>query len=216
MGAVDVVPFVPLGRTSMASCITLARDTARLVAERFRVPVYLYEEAARRPERTRLDAVRHGQFEGLLTRMADPAWVPDEGPHEPHASAGATAIGARHPLIAFNVNLATDRIEIARAIAHAIRERDGGLPAVKALGLRLERRGLVQVSVNLIRYRETSLQAVYDAIAARAEAAGVGVVGSEVVGLVPADALLPTAARGLRFEHPGQVRLLDVAILDQI
>ena len=148
--------------------------------------------------------------------MAAPEWAPDHGPRHPHVSAGAAAIGARHPLIAFNVNLATDQLDVARAIARAIRERDGGLPGIKALGLRLGGRGIVQVSVNVTRYRQTSLQAVYDAIAERAAAADVGIVGSEIVGMVPAGALLPTAVRGLRFEQPGQVRLLEAAILDQL
>lgn len=216
IGAVDVVPFVPVGRTSMATCVALARETATQVADRFGVPVYLYEHAAEDRGRTRLDAIRRGQFEGLGAKMLAPEWAPDRGPRLPHASAGATVIGAREPLIAFNVNLATDRLDIARAIAARIRERDGGLPSVKALGLRLERRGFVQVSINLTRYRETSLQTVYDAVVAEATRAGVEVVDSEIIGLPPADALVPTARRALKMDGLTQGRLLETAILDHI
>lgn len=216
MGAVDVVPFVPIGRTPMSACVDLARDTARQVAERFGVPVYLYERAAEHPGRTRLDAIRRGEFEGLAAKMQAPEWIPDRGPRHPHVSAGATAIGAREPLIAFNVNLATDRLDVARAIAATIRERDGGLPSVKALGLRLERRGIVQVSINLTRYRDTSLQAVYDAVVDGATRAGVDVLESEIVGLVPADALVPTAVRAMKLTTLAPGRLLDTALLDQL
>ena len=190
IGAVDVVPFVPLGRAPMAACVDLARAVATEVAARFDLPVYLYAEAAARPERRRLDLVRRGGFEGLAARLRTPAWAPDHGPARPHPTAGASAIGAREPLIAFNVNLVSTDLEAARAIARAVRERDGGLPAVKALGLRLvERDGApVQVSMNLTDYRRTSIAAAVARVTAEAAARGIAVAGTELVGLAPAAA----------------------------
>lgn len=190
IGAVDVVPFVPLGGAPMATCVDLARAVATEVAERFDLPVYLYAEAAARPERQRLDLVRRGGFEGLAARLHTPAWAPDHGPARPHPTAGASAIGAREPLIAFNVNLVSTDLEAARAIARAVRERDGGLPAVKALGLRLaERDGApVQVSMNLTDYRRTSIAAAVARVTAEAAARGIAVAGTELVGLAPAAA----------------------------
>lgn len=194
IGAVDVVPFVPLGDTTMDEAIDLARTVAADVAARHDLPVFLYEQAARDPNRQRLEVIRRGGFEGLADRMHDPAWRPDFGPAAPHPSAGAAVIGARWPLIAFNVNLATDRADVARAIARRIRESSGGLPAVKALGLVLADRGLVQVSMNLTDYRRTSIVQAYDAIDAAAAELGVAIVESELVGLAPAAALSPAIA----------------------
>lgn len=190
IGAVDVVPFVPLGGVPMAACVDLARAVATEVAARFDLPVYLYAEAAARPERRRLDLVRRGGFAGLAARLRTPAWAPDHGPARPHPTAGASAIGAREPLIAFNVNLVSTDLEAARAIARAVRERDGGLPAVKALGLRLvERDGApVQVSMNLTDYRRTSIAAAVARVTAEAAARGIAVAGTELVGLAPAAA----------------------------
>ena len=190
IGAVDVVPFVPLGGVPMAACVDLARAVATEVAARFDLPVYLYAEAAARPERRRLDLVRRGGFEGLAARLRTPAWAPDHGPARPHPTAGAAAIGAREPLIAFNVNLVSTDLEAARAIARAVRERDGGLPAVKAIGLRLvERDGApVQVSMNLTDYRRTSIAAAVARVTAEAAAREIAVAGTELVGLAPAAA----------------------------
>ena len=207
IGAVDVVPFVPVRDTSMAECVELAGRLGRTVAERFSVPVFLYGEAATRPERRALEEIRRGQFEGLAGKMASDLWQPDFGTERPHPSAGVSAIGARGPLIAFNVNLQTDDLEAARAIAKTIRERDGGLACVKALGVRLEHRNLVQVSVNLTDYVKTPLHQVFAAIEQEATQRGIGIVESEVVGLAPMAAIVTAAADRLRLRDfsPNQV-----------
>ncbi len=190
IGAVDVVPFVPLDGTPMAACVDLARSTAAALAARFDLPVYLYAEAAARPDRERLELIRRGGFEGLPGKLGSAAGTPDHGPARPHPTAGATAVGARRPLIAFNVNLASSNVAAARAIAQAVRERDGGLPAIKALGLRLaeRERAPVQVSMNLTDYRRTGIAAAVARVTAEAAARGIGVTGTELVGLAPAAA----------------------------
>lgn len=189
MGAVDVVPFVPLGDTPMSLAVEAAEALGRAVAERFEIPVWLYEEAARAPERRNLAVVRRGGFEGLAAKCADPAWRPDFGPPRPHPTAGATAVGARGFLIAFNVLLDSDDLDAARAIARAVRESSGGLPAVKALGVRLASRGRVQVSLNLTDYRRTSPYAALAAVEREASGRGVGVAECELVGLMPEGAV---------------------------
>ena len=189
LGAVDVVPFIPLDGASMSECVVLARQTAAAVAERFQIPVFLYEEAASSSARRNLADIRRGEFEGLAAKMARPEWAPDYGPPHPHPTAGAIVIGARAPLIAFNVNLATDRLDVARAIAAAVRHSSGGLPFVKAMGVALGHRGLVQVSMNLTNYERTPILRAFDAVRREAEHRGVGLVESEIVGLVPAGAL---------------------------
>jgi glutamate formiminotransferase / 5-formyltetrahydrofolate cyclo-ligase len=198
IGVVDVVPFVPLEAATMADCVALARKVGAAVADRFRVPVFLYGEAAADPARTRLEDIRRGGFEGLSARMASPGWAPDFGPSAPHPSAGASAVGARMPLVAYNINLDTDRLEVAKAIAAAIRESGGGLPFVKALGLRLETRGIVQVSMNLTNYEATPIQRVFDVVQREASRHGVNVIESEIVGLVPSAALGGASAQDLQ------------------
>ena len=198
VGAVDVVPFVPLTNATMADCVDLARRVGRQIADRFGVPVYLYEHAAVDPARRRLPDIRRGEFEGLAAKMSRPEWRPDFGPAHPHATAGATVVGAREILVAYNVNLATGRLEVARRIASLIRERDGGLPGVRALGLSLPHRGIVQVSMNLVDHRTTALRVVFDRIAAEAAREGVDVLESEIVGLVPSAALAGTTPGHLR------------------
>ncbi len=191
IGAVDVVPFVPLGGTRMESCVELAHATARDVAERLQVPVLLYEAAATDRARHRLEQLRRGQFEGLEAKLVEPAWKPDYGPPQPHPSAGASAIGARGPLVAFNVDLAADDLDVARRIARTVRESGGGLPHVKAIGVRLSspRRNRVQVSLNLTDYRRTPLSAALDRITREAVREGVEIAGTELVGLVPREAI---------------------------
>ena len=191
IGAVDVVPFVPLGQTPMEVCIGLAHATGREVAERLRVPVLLYEAAATAPGRRRLEHLRRGQFEGLGAKLIRPAWRPDYGPPAPHPSAGAAAIGARGPLVAFNVNLASDDIGIARRIARTVRASGGGLPHVKAIGVRLSppRKNCVQVSMNLTDYRRTPLSVALASVAREAAREGIEIAGTELVGLVPQDAV---------------------------
>ena len=186
MGATDVVPFVPLGDTSMDVARAAADEAAERIARELGIPTFLYGDAARRPERRDLAKVREGQFEGIRDLIGtDPARAPDFGSSAVHPTAGATAVGARFFLIAFNVNLATRDLAIAKKIAKEIRERDGGLPGVKALGFDLAEKGWVQVSMNLVDFRRTSPIAAFDAVASRAAAAGVEVAGSELVGLIP-------------------------------
>lgn len=189
MGAVDVVPFVPLGETPMEVAVKAARDLGRAVAERFELPVYLYEEAARLPERRDLAAVRRGGFEGLAAKCASPGWEPDFGPRRPHPTAGAVAVGARGLLIALNAVLDSDDLEAAREIARSVRESSGGLPALKALGVRLASRGRVQVSMNLTDFRRTSPFAAVAAVRREAAARGLEVAECELVGLMPEGAV---------------------------
>jgi glutamate formiminotransferase len=189
MGATDVVPFIPLAGATMGLAVAAAEECAERIARETGVPAYLYGEAARRPERRDLAKVREGQFEGIRAVIGtDPARAPDFGPCSVHPTAGATAVGARFFLIAFNVNLATRDLALAKRIAKEIRERDGGMPAVKAMGFDLPAKGQVQISMNLVDYRKTSPVAAFDAVALRAKAAGVEVAESELVGLIPRDA----------------------------
>lgn len=200
IGAIDVVPFIPLQGSTLAQCDDLARAFAATFAASFGVPVFLYEHSAATPARRRLEAIRRGQFEGLDAKLRNPDWTPDFGPAVPHPTAGATVVGARMPLIAFNVNLDSTDVRAAREIAAAVRESSGGLPSVKALGLRLEHRGIVQVSMNLTDYTVTPVQAAYDAVRRAAGACGVRLLESELIGLIPQAALQGTtpAAIGLR------------------
>lgn len=205
VGAVDVVPFVPLDGATMAECVALARSVGAEVGRRFGVPVFLYEAAATAPERQRLEHIRRGGLNGLRTRMAEAAWAPDFGPSAPHPSAGVAVIGARRPLIAWNVNLDSDRLDIARAIAARVRESGGGLPCVKAAGFRLAHRGLVQVSMNLTDYQVTSMAVAYDAVRREATRHGVAILESEIIGLVPRTAVTDARALQLRAFGPAQI-----------
>jgi len=192
MGAADVVPFVPLAGATMEDAVAAAREAGERIWREAGVPVYLYAEAARRPERRDLAQVRKGQFEGIRDAIAtDPARLPDFGEAAVHPTAGITAVGARFFLVAYNVNLRTRDLDLAKEIARRIREKDGGLPAVKAMGFDLPERGLVQVSMNLVDFRRTSPVAVFDVIRDLARERGVEVAESEVVGLVPQAACPP-------------------------
>jgi glutamate formiminotransferase len=209
LGAVDVVPFVPIQDVTMAECVALARDVGATVAERFGVPVYLYEEASSDPLRRNLEDIRRGEFEGLATKMATAGWAPDFGPGNPHPSGGASVIGARMPLIAYNINLNTDRLDVARKIAAAIRHSSGGLRFVKAMGVRVEDRNLAQVSINLTNFEKTPIFRVFEMVRREAERYGVSILESEIVGLVPSAALIATAEYYLRLERFGNSQLLE-------
>jgi glutamate formiminotransferase len=200
MGAVDVVPFIPIEGATMADCVALAKSVAADVASRFAWPMFLYEEASSNPARKNLEDIRRGEFEGLAAKLAQPGWAPDYGPPAPHPSAGATAIGARMPLIAYNINLATNRLDVAKKIAAAIRHSSGGLRYVKAMGIPLEDRGIVQVSMNLTNFEKTPMFRVFDLVKREAERYGVQVLESEIVGLVPSAALMQTAEYFLQLE----------------
>jgi len=193
LGAVDVVPFVPIEGVTMAECVELAKDTAAAVAERFGLPVFLYEDASANPARKNLEDIRRGEFEGLAEKMTKAEWKPDYGPSAPHPSAGAAVIGARMPLIAYNINLATDRLDVAKKIAAAIRQSSGGFRFVKAMGITLGDRKIVQVSMNLTNHEKTPMYRVFEVVKREAERYGVNVLESEIVGLVPAAALVATA-----------------------
>jgi glutamate formiminotransferase len=194
MGAADVVPFVPLEGSTLAECVVIARQTGEKVWKRLGVPVYFYEAAAMSKDRRLLEKVRRGGFE-------NPNMAPDLGGSALHPSAGACIIGARKILIAFNINLATDDVEVAREIARKIRASSGGMPFVKALGLPLAARGLAQVSMNLTDFEQTPLHVVFDAVAREAAARGVAIAGSEIIGLVPKKALEDAAAHYLKCEN---------------
>lgn len=219
LGAVDVCPFVPLHGSTMEECVQLALEVGQRVGNEFALPVYLYEYAQPLEYRRALPKIRTGGFEKLSLRINDEQWKPDFGPAAVHESAGATIVGARVPLIAFNVQLATDRIEVAAQIARAVREISGGLRFVRALPIRLKHRDIVQVSMNLLDYRKTPIADAFELVKAEAARAGVEIISSEIVGLVPADALYAAAQSYLRVEGftPGMVlerRLREVLEAD--
>ncbi|MBS3939297.1 MAG: glutamate formimidoyltransferase [Peptococcaceae bacterium] len=217
MGATDVIPFVPLGTTTMAECVALAEALGERIARELNIPVYLYERAARRPERQNLAEVRRGEYEGLKVDIVKPERQPDFGPARLHPTAGATVVGARPPLVAFNVNLDSSDVKVAKAIAKTVRESSGGLPAVKGLGLMLEATGRAQISMNMVDYNVTGLHVVFEAIKKEAAKHGVKVANSEVIGLLPAKALLDVARHYLALTDfsPEQVLELKLATPDE-
>jgi glutamate formiminotransferase / formiminotetrahydrofolate cyclodeaminase len=208
IGATDVVPFIPVHGVTIEDCVSLAKKAANEIWRRYGIPVYLYEAAALRPERTNLERIRKGQFEGLREEVLhNPDRAPDVGEPRLHATAGATVVGARKFLIAYNVNLDTPDVEIAKKIAKTIRFSSGGLPFVKAMGVDLRARNLAQVSMNLTDFEQTPVHAVFEAVKREAERHGVGIVGSEIVGLIPRRAIETTAEAYLKVENfsPAQV-----------
>jgi glutamate formiminotransferase / 5-formyltetrahydrofolate cyclo-ligase len=214
VGAVDVVPFVPIEGATMADCVALARNVAAAVASRFGIPVFLYEEASDNPARKNLEDIRRGEFEGLAAKLASPGWAPDFGPAAPHTTAGASVIGARMPLIAYNINLNTDRLDVARRIAAAIRHSSGGLRYVKAMGLMLEDRRIAQVSINLTNFQKTPIHRVFDLVTREAARYGVTILESEIVGLIPNAALVAAAEHYLQLERFGPAQILENKLKD--
>ncbi|MCD6364145.1 MAG: glutamate formimidoyltransferase [Synergistetes bacterium] len=198
IGATDVIPFIPLKGISMEECVALARNLGKRIADELGIPVYLYEEAALRPERKKLEVIRKGQYEGLKKEIEKPERHPDYGPPRLHPTAGATVVGARNSLIAFNVNLGTSDISVAKKIARFVRASSGGLGFVKAIGVELKEKGLVQVSMNLTDYTKNAIYRVYELIKIEAERWGVPIVESEIVGLLPAEALFDSLAYYLK------------------
>lgn len=210
IGAIDVIPFVPLGDTSMEVCIMLARQVGERIGREIGVPVFLYERAASTPERINLEAIRRGGSAGLASRMeTDPSWTPDFGPRHLHATAGAAVVGARPPLIAYNIHLQTRDIAIAKSIAKTVRSSSGGLPFVKALGIDLPSRRLVQVSMNLTDFEQTSLYTAFEAVRKEAIKCGVQIAGSEIVGLIPEKAMIATAISSLQLEDFDESQILE-------
>ena len=215
IGATDVVPFVPVSGVTMEECVELARDLGQEVASKLRIPVYLYEEAATREERRNLATIRRGEYEGLKKEIGLPERRPDFGEPVMHPTAGAIVIGARNYLIAYNINLSTSDVSIAKKIAQRVRASSGGLMYVKALGIMLEDKNLAQVSMNLTNFEKTPIHVVFNLVKTEAERYGVSIVGSELIGLAPMKALLDAAVYYLRLEDFSPDRVLDARIFSE-
>lgn len=200
MGVADVVPIVPLKNISTEECVEIAQRIGERIGNQLDIPVYLYEDAATSPSRKNLAKVRKGQFEGMADKVQEPDWQPDYGPEKIHPTAGVTAVGVRKALVAFNVNLQTADIEIANKIARAVRGSSGGFKHIKAMGVELEDRGIVQVSMNVVDFEKAPLYRVLETIRFEAQRYGVPVVGTELVGLTPAQVLIDSASYYLQVE----------------
>ncbi len=215
MGATDVIPFVPTMDVTLEECIDLSKRVAQRIWEELKVPSFLYEDSATRPERRNLAKCRKGQFEGMPEKLLQPEWAPDYGERKIHPTAGITAIGARMPLIAFNVNLDTSNLEIAKAIAKAIRGSSGGFQYCKAIGIMLEDRNIAQVSMNMVNYEGTPLFYAYEMIRTLADRYGVRIIGSELVGITPAKALIDCAEYYLKLENfHCREQVMEYSLLD--
>ena len=215
MGCVDVVPFIPIRNATVEDADRVAKETAAAAAERFGQPFFLYEKSATAPHRENLAEIRRGQFEGMAEKMLDQEkWKPDFGPATIHPTGGVTAIGARMPLIAYNINLDTDNLEIANKIAKAIRHISGGFRYCKAMGVMLEDRGIAQVSMNLTDYTKTPVYRVFETVKMEAHRYGVNILDSEVVGLVPQEALIDCASYYLQFGDFRNTQVLENRLLE--
>ncbi|EFI41546.1 glutamate formimidoyltransferase [Peptoniphilus sp. oral taxon 386] len=212
MGAVDVVPFVPVTECTTEDCVGYAKEVGKAIGE-MGIPVYLYEDAATTPERQNLAKVRKGQYEGFFEKIEQPEWKPDFGPQKMNAKSGATAVGARFHLIAFNVNLNTDKVEIADAIAKKIRHIGGGLRFVKAIGLPLEERGQVQVSMNLVNFEKTRIYQAIEMVKSEAKRYGVTVYGTELIGMIPLQALIDSAQYYMQIEEFKYDQVLETLLI---
>ena len=214
MGAVDVIPFIPIRNCNIEDAKNIARQVGEYLGEKLHQPVYLYEKSASSPSRENLADVRRGEFEGLAQKMQDPNWKPDFGPNIPNETGGATAVGARMPLVAFNVNLNTPDLSIAKAIAKKVRYSNGGFRYIKAMGVALHERNIVQVSMNVTDYTRTSLYRVFETIKMEAKRYGVNVAGSELIGLAPVMALADAAEYYLQIDNFKIEQLLEMRILE--
>lgn len=215
MGAVDVVPFIPIRGVAMDDAITLSREVGEEAARRYGLPVFLYEKSATAPHRENLAAIRKGEFEGMAEKIHQPEWKPDFGPAERHPTAGTVAIGARMPLVAYNINLSTPSLEIAHDIAKKIRFIGGGLRYCKAMGVELKDRGITQVSINMTDYTRTALYRAFELVRIEARRYGVSIVGSEIIGLVPMEALIDTASYYLGLENFSLRQVLEARIMEE-
>lgn len=215
MGAVDVVPFIPIRGVTMDDAIALSREVGEEVARRYGLPVFLYEKSATAPHRENLAAIRKGEFEGMAEKIHLPEWKPDFGPAERHPTAGTVAIGARMPLVAYNINLSTPSLEIAHDIAKKIRFIGGGLRYCKAMGVELKDRGITQVSINMTDYTRTALYRAFELVRIEARRYGVSIVGSEIIGLVPMEALIDTASYYLGLENFSLRQVLEARIMEE-
>lgn len=214
MGAVDVVPFIPIKNVTMEEAISLSKEVGEKVAELYQLPVFLYEKSATATHRENLAAVRKGEFEGMAEKIKLPEWRPDFGPVERHPTAGTVAIGARMPLVAYNINLNTNNLEIATKIAKNIRYINGGLRYVKAMGVELKDRNIVQVSINMTDFTRTALYRAFELVRIEARRYGVSIVGSEIIGLVPMEALIDTASYYLGLENFSMQQVLESRIME--
>lgn len=209
IGAVDVVPFVPIGGADMSDAVRIAHDFGRQFSEQFQIPVYFYGEAALTPSRRELSQIRKGGYEALKERFEDPVWKPDAGPNLFNERSGGTAVGARIPLIAFNINLNSDDLRLAQEIAKRIRHSGGGLPHVKAIGLLLKSRRVAQVSMNLMDYRITTLREVFDLVRESAGRLGIDILESELIGLIPQAAMADVTADYLKLRDFSEKKILE-------
>lgn len=214
MGAADVVPFIPIKGCTMDEAIALSKEVGARVAEAYNLPVFLYEKSASAPHRENLAAIRKGEFEGMAEKIHQPEWKPDFGPAERHPTAGTVAIGARMPLVAYNINLDTPSLEIAHGIAKKVRFIGGGLRFCKAMGVELKERGITQVSMNLTDYSKTAIYRAHEMVRFEARRYGVNIVGSEIIGLVPMEALIDTAAYYLGLENFSMQQVLESRIME--
>ena len=215
MGATDVIPFIPTMDTSVEECVELSKRVAARIWDELRVPSFLYEDSASRPERRNLAACRKGQFEGMPEKLLEPDWAPDYGERRIHPTAGIIAIGARMPLIAYNINLDTSDIEVAKKIAKAIRAKDGGFACCKAIGVMLEDRNLAQVSMNLTDYTKTAVYRAFEAVKMEAKRYGVPVLESEIVGLLPMQALVDCAEYYLQVAGFDPSQIMENRLLEE-
>lgn len=214
MGATDVVPFIPISDVTMEECIELSKRVGKRIGEELNIPIYLYEDAASTSDRKNLAEVRKGQYEGFFEKIKKAEWKPDFGPDQMNVKSGCTAVGARVPLVAFNVNLGTNNLEIADSIAKKVRFIGGGLRFVKAMGVKLEERGIVQISMNLVNYEKTAVYRAFEMVKMEANRYGVPVVGSEVIGLVPMKSLIDAAEYYLQIENFSLDQILEKRVAE--
>lgn len=214
MGAVDVIPFIPIKNIDVKEAVELSKELAKELWEEYKLPIFLYEDSASTTARKNLAKVRKGQFEGMAEKVKEPEWAPDFGEREIHPSAGITAVGARMPLVAFNVNLGTADLKVADFIAKKVRHIGGGFRYVKAMGVSLDDRGIVQVSMNLTNYKKSTIYAVVENIRTEAKRFGVNVVGTELIGLAPMEALIESAVYYLGIEDFNMDQVLESRIME--
>ncbi len=216
MGAIDVIPFTPVKNIKMEEAVKLANEVGELLADKYDLPIYLYEEAATKAERKNLAKIRKGEYEGFSEKIKKTKWKPDYGKAEIHPTAGATVVGARMPLVAFNINLDTDNLDIANKIARKVRHSSGGLRYCKAIGINLQEKGIVQVSMNMTNYTKTALYQTFEMVKFEAERYGVNVIGSELIGLLPAQALYDVAEYYLKLEDFSADQIMENRLLEDL
>ncbi len=214
MGATDVIPLIPISEVTMEECIEYSKKLGQRIGEELGISVYLYERSAQSSDRENLADVRRGQYEAMEVKLKEDNWHPDFGPSELNKKAGVTGVGARMPLVAFNVNLATDNLEVAKNIAKAVRFGGGGFRYCKALGIEIKERGIVQVTMNLVDYTKTPVHRVFDFIEREANRYGVNVIGSEIIGLLPMNAMIDAADYYLKVENFSYDQILEKRIME--